>query len=85
VSKIGKIFGFLANPLGIGKKKAKTIFIPPSSKAVAKQTSADEVAQRRIETAARLRSGRVTALAKEEEEEDAIKRAGARKAKLLGS
>jgi len=85
VSKIGKIFGFLANPLGIGKKKGKTIFIPPTKKAVEKQSSADEVAARRLETAARLRSGRVTALAKEDDEEDEIKRAGARRAKLLGS
>ena len=91
MSKIGKVFGFLANPLGIGAKKKKTVFLPiaPTKKAVEAQSSADEVAQRRLTTAARLRSGRVTTTAaartKDEEEEELIKRAGARRSKLLGS
>ena len=84
MSKIGKVFGFLANPLGIGGKKKKTVFIPPTKKAVDKQTSEDETAARRLETAARLRSGRSAVADKDEDEEEAIRRAGLRKAKLLG-
>jgi len=89
MSKIGKIFSFAVDPLGLFKKKKKTVFIPPTAKAVAKQTSIAEVTQRRKETVDRLRSGRVTtaatARATKEEEEETIKRAGARRAKLLGS
>ena len=85
MSKIGKIFKKIVDPLGIVfKAKKKKVFIPV--RVAAKQGSAAEVAQRREETAARLRSGRVTALAKDDdEEENKIRRAGARRAKLLGS
>ncbi len=85
MSKIGKIFSFATDPLGLFKSKKKKIFIPPTAKAVAKQDSEAETAARRVETASRLRSGRASVAAKDDEEEEAIKRAGLRKAKLLGS
>jgi len=85
MSKIGKIFQFATDPLGLFKsKKKKTVFLAPTKKAVEKQTSEDETAARRLETAARLRSGRATAVDKDDEEEEVIRRAGLRRAKLLG-
>jgi len=90
MSKIGKIFQFATDPLGLFKKKTKTVFIPPTATAVAKQTSAAEVTQRRKETADRLRSGaKTTAIPSGirtiDEEDELVARAGARRAKLLGN
>lgn len=92
MSKIGKIFRFATDPLGLFKKKKKQFVVLPSPKPAEKtadevdqQTSELEVAERRLRTANRLRSGRTTIADSDDEEEEAIRRVGARRAKLLGS
>jgi len=84
MSKIGKIFKRAVDPLGIFiKDKKKKVFLPVP--VAAKQGSEVEVAQRRLETANRLRSGRRTTVAKVEDDEDELRRVGVRRAKLLGN
>ena len=97
MSKLGKIFKAIAplSPIArlISPSKKKTTFInlAPKAKtptAPAKQTSKAEVSERRMRIASRLKIGGrsdadVDSL-NNEDEEDVIRRAAARKAKLLG-
>ena len=94
MSKLGKIFKTLApfSPLArLIPQKKKTTFINLAPKAttpapVAKQTPAAETSERRKRIALRLKSGgrSDTADATFNEDEEVIKRAAARRAKLLG-
>lgn len=90
------IFGALTalSPLAtlISPKKKKTVFINLAPKAktpneAAIPTSDTESAERRARTASKLKRGGTTGFAAKinnEDEEDVIRRAASRKAKLLG-
>jgi len=90
------IFGSLASlsPLHrlFSKPKKKTVFINLAPKAktpttAAIPTSDTASAERRVRTAAKLKQGGTTGFAasiNNEDEEDVIRRAASRKAKLLG-
>jgi len=91
MSKIGKIFSSIGSLFG-GKKKSANIpppLPPVTTRADAVPDPAIAAAKKAQDTLARLRGGRsrtiLTSGAGVEDDEDTIKRAGARRAKLLGN
>ncbi len=89
MSKIGKIFGSIGDLFG-GKKKKAPIPLPAIPTREDPTTAPKlEAAKKAAQDAARVRVGRsksvLTSGAGLEDDEDVIKRVGARRAKLLGN